>query len=162
VVSMVAPVAVSPGCSAAPHVTMTGNGPSRHHSICSDAKRTWRPNGPPERFAGQGARPGSSGQTYTLRRSSDKLIVDTGTYSTRYPTQNQVAARSCWFESGQGHQYYFTSNVLRATSVMTPHQDRRPRKRRTGTGRQVSAPARRPRPHHERSHLPSRRQISAF
>src|SRR5580704_7652054 len=27
-------------------------------------------------------------------------------------TQNQVAARSCWFESGQGHQYYFTRRMF--------------------------------------------------
>ena len=42
--------------------------------------------------------------SYTLLHLSEKFTAATGTYGSAYLTQNQVAARSCWFESGQGHQ----------------------------------------------------------
>ena len=42
--------------------------------------------------------------SYTLLHLSDKFPAATGTYGRAHLTQNQVAARSCWFESGQGHQ----------------------------------------------------------
>ena len=112
-VSMVAPAAVSPGCSAAPHVTMTRNGPSRHELICSDRseadlagqRETWSDlQGRLHERPGEPLITATYTLSYTLVRLSDQLTVKTGAYGIAYLTQNEVAARSCWFESGRGHQ----------------------------------------------------------
>src|ERR1700674_1685864 len=41
--------------------------------------------------------------TYTLK--CQNTTVKTNSYRICKLTQNQVAARSCWFEFGQGHQF---------------------------------------------------------
>ena len=42
--------------------------------------------------------------SYTYTDEQKKIQATPMTSSSSYGTQNQVAARSCWFESGQGHQ----------------------------------------------------------
>jgi hypothetical protein len=73
------------------------------------------------RGAGRGAKlPKTYTAPYTYTEIGHKVQVISVTCDRHHLTQNQVAARSCWFESGQGHQSAFCrQRAFRSSSLAT-------------------------------------------